>query len=496
MLLWQNIPMFLVVGSLASAAVCSVLPNRIARAWLVCAAGTACAASAFFLGKMLGYEGGSYVYKMGEFGAPYGNELLCGVMEAVVALLFTTVLFLSVLGGWRKGKQDVDGVRRNLFCTVTLLLQAALIAMTYTNDMFTGYVFIEITTIAACALICVKSRGRTMFAATRYMIMNLIGSGLFLFGLCMLYCLTGHLLFPQMKEAVAELAQTGRYDVPLFTSLVLITFGIGIKSGLYPFHTWIPNAYANATPSASAMLSSLVSKTYIFLLLKAIIRVFGQETFSLVGDVLFVFSMLGIVMGSVEALFEHNVRRMIAWSSVAQIGYIFLAASLGTRAGAAAAVFHILAHSLAKSMLFLSVDRLVTVSGGKSDFRDLRGAGSRAPLAGAAFAVGAMSIVGIPMLGGFSSKMFLAQAALELAEWKCVLMLCVLAVSVVLNVAYFLRTVLTLYRDPLPRMENVQGQPAGYAFCTAMVALIALNITLGVAGGTVMDWIQTGVMLL
>ena len=117
MLLWQNIPMFLVVGSLASAAVCSVLPNRIARAWLVCAAGTACAASAFFLGKMLGYEGGSYVYKMGEFGAPYGNELLCGVMEAVVALLFTTVLFLSVLGGWRKGKQDVDGVRRNLFCT-------------------------------------------------------------------------------------------------------------------------------------------------------------------------------------------------------------------------------------------------------------------------------------------------------------------------------------------------------------------------------------------
>lgn len=140
----------------------------------------------------------------------------------------------------------------------------------------------------------------------------------------MLYCLTGHLLFPQMKEAVAELAQTGRYDVPLFTSLVLITFGIGIKSGLYPFHTWIPNAYANATPSASAMLSSLVSKTYIFLLLKAIFRVFGQETFSLVGDVLFVFSMLGIVMGSVEALFEHNVRRMIAWSSVAQIGYIFL----------------------------------------------------------------------------------------------------------------------------------------------------------------------------
>ena len=95
------------------------------------------------------------------------------------------------------------------------------------------------------------------------------------------------------------------------------------------------------------MLSSLVSKTYIFLLLKAIFRVFGQETFSLVGDVLFVFSMLGIVMGSVEALFEHNVRRMIAWSSVAQIGYIFLAASLGTRAGAAAAVFHILAHSLA-----------------------------------------------------------------------------------------------------------------------------------------------------
>lgn len=497
MRLWQNLPMFLVVFSLVSAAVCSVLPGKAARVWLACAVGAACAASAFFLVKMLGFSGGDYVYKMGEFGAPYGNELRCGVLEATVALLYTTVLFFSVLGGWRRMLRDVDGARRSLFCTVTLLLQAALLAMAYTNDLFTGYVFIEITTIAACALISVKSRGRTMFAATRYMIMNLVGSGLFLFGLCMLYCLTGHLLFPQLKEAVAALAALHRYDVPLYASLVLMALGIAIKSGLYPFHTWIPNAYANATPSSSAMLSSLVSKTYIFLLLKIIWRVVGPELFAPVGDVLFVFSMIGIVAGSVEALLEHNVRRMVAWSSVAQIGYIFMALSLGTRAGAAAAVFHIAAHSAAKSMLFLATDRLVEVSGGKSDFRDLRGAGSRAKLAGAAFSVGALSIVGLPLLGGFSSKAFLTLAALELPLWKCAAMLTVLGVSVALNVGYFLRTMLTLYRDPLPRMAQAEKPPrAGAGFAVAMASLMGLNALLGVCGGAVMDWIRAGCALL
>ncbi|MDY2833680.1 MAG: proton-conducting transporter membrane subunit [Candidatus Aphodomonas sp.] len=493
---WQNIPMLLVVFSLMSAAICSVLPGKVARVWLTAATGLACAASAFFLAKMLGFEG-DYVYKMGEFGAPYGNELRCGRLEAVVALTFTSVLFLAVLGGAHRISTEVDPQRRPLFCTVSLLLQAALIAMTYTNDMFTGYVFIEITTIAACALICVKSRGRTMFAATRYMIMNLIGSGLFLFGLCMMYCLTGHLLFPQLKEQIALLAARGRYGVPLYTALILMGLGIAIKAGLYPFHTWIPNAYSSATPSAAAMLSSLVSKTYIFLLLKAVWRVFGPETFQPVGDVLFVFSMLGIVMGSVEAIFEHNVRRMVAWSSVAQIGYIFMALSLCTREGAAAAVFHIAAHSCAKSTLFLSAGRLVEVSGGKSDFRDLRGAGLRAPLAGAAFSVGAMSIVGIPVLGGFASKVFLVEAALQLSKWKCILMLAVLAVSVVLNVAYFLRTVLTLYRDPIASEAAAAKAPrAGAAFCVSMSALIGLSVALGVCGGTVMNWIRAGAALL
>jgi len=236
---------------------------------------------------------------------------------------------------------------------------------------------------------------------------------LFLLGLSILYSLTGHLLFPQIEESVLLLLQEGKYTVPLALCCVLMTMGIACKAALYPFHTWLPNAYASATPTSSALLSSMISKMYIFLLIKIFFRAAGAQVFAQgVGDILFVFSIVGIILGSVDAIREHHFSRMIAYSSVSQIGYIFLGISLGTEMGMAAALFHILAHSAAKSMLFLSASKLREVSGGSDAFRDIRGAGVRAPLAGLAFAIGACSLVGIPLLGGFTAKVFLSQAGL------------------------------------------------------------------------------------
>ena len=197
-------------------------------------------------------------------------------------------------------------------------------------------------------------------------------------------------------------------------------------------------------------------------------------------------------MGSVDAIREHNIRRMVSYSSVAQIGYIFLAVSFGTKAGMAAAVFHILAHALAKSMLFPAVDRLSQVSGGNENYRDLRGSGLRAPTAGAAFVVGAFSITGIPIFAGFSSKVYLAAAAADMGGWRMLIALGILMLSTVLNVLYFLRTIITIYRPgenyPLTRETNFS-----LVLSISLSVFILLNTALGIFAQPVMAMIESGI---
>lgn len=493
--LWMNLPILLILLPLISSPILAAVKPRAAKAVFLFALAACVGLSGALVCFCAGY-GRAYTISMGEVGAPFGNELFVSSAEAAVSLLFTLVMLLSVMGGLHRVSEEIRENRRSLFYTVCALLTAALNAMTFTNDIFTGYVFLEIMTIGAGALIFVRSREGALFAAMRYMLMNLLGSGLFLLGLAVLYCLTGHLLFPQMKESVRAIVAGGRYVTPLTVSLILITLGLSIKSALYPFHTWLPNAYSGATSAASSILSSLVSKAYIFLYIKIIVRGVGAEPFLACGacDVTFAYACVAIVMGSVDAIREHNVRRMVSYSSVAQIGYIFLAISLGTPEAMCAAVFHIFAHSSAKAMLFPAVDRLTEVSGGNENYRDLRGSGFRAPVAGVAFVVGAFSITGIPLLGGFSSKVYISAASVGVGGLKMALTLAVLALSTVLNVIYFLRTVITIYRQgenyPLSRDRN-----ARFAFIASMIAFVVMNLFLGMGAQPVMELIRSGMSL-
>ena len=489
---WQNLPFFLVWGPLLLSSVTAALKPKYARAMalVVPAAGTI--ASAALLGCIL-KSGSAFLYPLGAFGAPFGNELRAGEMEAVLAVAFCAILFLCVLGGYQRILAHIEPQRQSLYCVMVLLLQSGMMAQLFTNDVFTAYVFIEIMTIAAASLVLARTRGRTLFAATKYMIMNLLGSGLFLLGISILYCLTGHLLMENIHEQILKLYSTGAYAKPLTLSMVLITIGLAVKSALYPFHTWLPDAYASATPSSSAMLSSLVSKAYIFLYIKFVVRVFGLAVFrsTHIQTLLLIFSSVGIILGSIDAILEKKLRRMIAYSSVAQIGYIYLGIALGTQAGIAAAVFHIIAHALAKALLFLSGDRLIGASDGDATFHELRGAGYRAPLCGAAFTIGACSIVGIPFLGGFASKLYLASACMGLERINALIALIVLAVSTALNAAYFLITVVTLYMKPPHEYHTRLNHPK---VSTAALAVFALLIVaLGVFAPRVMAVIENGV---
>lgn len=495
MIWWQNIPFFLVWTPLLFASVTAVLKPRAARCMILLFPGL-CAVFGAILALYTARTGASFTYAMGVFGTPFGNELRAGPAEALLATAFSVIMLLSVLGGWNRMGVQIPPRRMSLYCVMVMLLLSGMMAEVFTNDMFTAYVFIEIMTIAACSLIVARTRGRTLFAATKYMIFNLLGSGLFLLGLSILYCMTGHLLMDSLHDSVSELFRRGEHMDSLTLSLALITVGLAVKSALYPFHSWLPDAYASCTPASSAMLSSLISKTYIFLYVKFVVRVVGLENLAAthIQTLLLLCAVASILMGSVDAIMEKKLRRMIAYSSVAQIGYIYLGIAACTPVGVAAALFHMIAHALAKALLFLTGDRLIGASDGDAHFHELRGAGFRAPVCGAAFTVGSLSIVGVPLLAGFAGKLYLCRACLGMGPRRAALSLVALAASTALNAAYFIITIVTLYRTP-PHDYAVKMRHHWYSNA-ALAAFAALIVLMGLMGGRIYALIDMGVRAL
>lgn len=493
----QNFPFITIILSLFSGPLSSILDGKKAKkinlAVITVIALMSCAVLGFVI-----RSGAPYVYMMGHFPAPWGNEIRVGVLEASMAVIFCIIMLLCMLGGVYEREEELEETKQNLYYVMVNLLLCSLLALIYTNDLFTAYVFVEINTISACGLIMIKQNGRTLEAATRYMIMSLLGSGLLLLGICFLYDLTGHLLMSNIQEQVAILHQTGMYNIPLLVSLGLMSVGLAIKSALFPFHSWLPDAYGYSTLSSAAILSSLVSKGYIFLLAKIFYRVVGFDMVrdSKVVNVLFVFGIAGMIMGSVSAIQENNIRRMIAYSSVAQIGYIYMGFGLGTTAGVIASIYHIVSHAATKSLLFVAASGITDASGDSTRFQDLTGAGYRNKLAGVAFTVGSLSMVGIPMFSGFISKLLFAQAGME-SSHKLLLTLIALAISTILNALYFMKTVIRIY-TPVSRAairkkgfrnitmkENKQKS-------AALVCFIILNLILGLCSEPIIALFRSG----
>ena len=495
----QNVPFLSIMLSMFSGTISSVLLGKYAR-WLNAVMLSAVAGLSAWLLIFLVQSGiGSYTYRMGHFPAPWGNELRAGVLEAGMALFFCVIMLLSLLGGRKKLDGEVENSKHNIYYILCNLLLSSLLALVYTNDLFTAYIFVEINTIAACGLIMIRQNGRCIEAAVRYMIMSLLGSGLLLMGICMLYDLTGHLLMENIGQQVAAIMEAGAYRIPMLITIGIMTVGLAIKSALFPFHSWVPDAYGYSTVSSGAILSSLVSKGYIFLLFKIFYRVIGFEHIanSHILNLLFLFGLCGMIFGSVSAIWEKDIRRMIAFSSVAQIGYIYMGLGLGTEVGVIAAVFHMLSHGATKSLLFISAIGLTDVSGGSRSFFELTGAGYRNKAAGVGFLVASLSMVGIPMFSGFVSKLLFAQAAVLVPNWKLLPTLIVLAVSTILNAIYFLKTVVRIY-VPVPR-EILQEKgyfclefPQQKLYCVTIVLFIIVNLILGMTSQPIIQLIEEG----
>ena len=476
----RNFPMITVILSLFSGSLCFVLKGRTARYYtifyevfllIVCSA-------------ILWYTvttGMAVTYPMGEFPAPWGNELRAGILEALLAVLFMVIMIVSVLAGYRYIDTDMDESKVNLYYAILNLMTASLMAILWTNDLFSGYVFLEILTLTSCGSLIVREIGRTTLAAVRYMILNLLGSGLFLLGVVLLYDLTGHLLMVPMQETIAEMAQDPRMFMALTLSTGVLTIGLSIKSGLFPFHFWMPDSYSWSTPTSASILSSLVSKAYILLLIKIYYRAIGLDVFEQmpIREILLVLGIMGMIVGSVQAMHADNINRMVAFSSAAQVGYIFMGMGIGGIAGYTAAIFHIMAHAVTKSMLFLTTPRLAEVSDNSLLFKKLEASALRNRDAGMAFLIGSLSMIGIPLFAGFTSKLQFALAGVESGSHvKLVAVMLALAASSLLNAVYFMRT---LHHKPL--------------YNVPMVILGGLNLFLGLYSWVAINLITQGLKM-
>ena len=490
----HNFPMIGIWLCVLGGLCCLILKARAARflSLLVC---NAQVILSFILLLYTLRTGESFTYPMGHFPSPFGNELRAGPLEALIALCISLVMLLSLMGGTDDLESDVPENKRSYYYIMTGLLFAAQLVVIYTNDLFTSYVFIDLITLGACSIISIKPGGKTLIATMWYLIMSLVGTGLFILSISILYGVTGHLLMPGLSESVTTLAAAGQYTLPLFTITGLLCVSLGIKCALFPFHSWLPSAHSSATTASSSILSGLVVKCYIFLMIKIFVRVYGVHVMALlrITDILLVLGAMGLLFGSLRAMRRKDIKGMLAYSSVAQIGYIFIGIGLNTLAGFAAACFQIIAHATGKAMLFAAAGGLAASSGHKKDWNSLRGAGHRDVVSGVAFTCGALSMIGIPLFPGFVAKLYLASASFDTPFVGTVLVV-VLLLGTLLNALYYLPAVLCLYAKPIEGdvfpvvRKSLAGRVGLWIFVT-------LCLGLGLFSQPVMRTIEIGLTL-
>ncbi len=491
-----NFPFFCIILTMAGGIFSSVLKGRQAY-YLNIAITTAVFLMNLCLLVLMYQEPQAITFMMGHFPAPWGNEIRFGPFEVLMATIFSMVMLLSVVTGTEKVFDKIHPSKVNMYFLMMNMLLSSTLALVYTNDLFTAYVFVEINTLCACGFVAAKNTRKAIAATIKYLIMSLLGSGLFLMSIIILYVLTGHLLMPNVRESVDILMAEGSYTMPFTIIIGLMSVSIAIKSALYPFHNWVPNAYDRAFNMSNALSSGLVLKSYIVLLIKIFYRVFGLETIASLHilNIFFIFGLMSMILASIDAMRVDNVKKMLSYSSISQIGYIYMAMSLGTDAGFMAAAYIMISHCLIKSLLFVGCEGLMSTANNSKQAEDWIGSGFRNPMAGLAFGLGTLSMIGFPLCSGFYAKYLLAMAASEMSGRMWVV-LGALAVSTLLNAIYFLRVLQLIYTKPEDETLPPVDKSISKQYHWGMAVFILVNLSLGVTYGWVTEVILSGLTLL
>ena len=415
-------------------------------------------------------------YDLGGWAAPWGIEYRLDILNAFVLLLVTSISAVVILFARDSVKKEIAEDRIYLFYTAYLLNLAGLIGVIITGDVFNLFVFIEISSLSSYALISLGQHKRALLAAFRYLILGTIGATFILIGIGLLYAITGTLNMSDLSYRLQFVDQSRT----VITALAFLTVGICIKFALFPLHAWLPNAYTYAPSVVSTFLASTTTKVFIYVLLRFLFTIFGSTlVFAEMGlnYILLVFALLAVFSGTISAIYQTDVKRLLAYSSIAQIGYMVLGISLVSVTGLLAGIVHLFNHALMKSALFMCMG-CVYYRIGSVRLPDMGGLGRSMPWTMAAFVLAGFSLVGIPLTAGFISKWYLIQASLEQDFWW---LAAAILISSLLAIVYLWKVVEVAYFRPhteIPATHPVKEAPV--LMLVPLWILIIANIYFGI----------------
>jgi multicomponent Na+:H+ antiporter subunit D len=357
----------------------------------------------------------------------------------MVVIISTMSLFAAVYGK-KTIEKELPG-KTIYFYTIFLLLVTALLGIAVTGDVFNLYVFLEIASLAGYALIAV-GKDKAPVASFRYIVMGTIGACFYLIGLGYLYIVTGSLNMEDLRILLPPLYANRVVQ----TAFVFMFIGFGIKIALFPLHTWQPDAYTYAPSAVSVIISTAMAKTSVYALIRIIFSVFTLNFvtgFVAVFDVICWISAIAMIFGSVYAITQNNLKKMLAYSSIANVGYIMLGVGLSasTSLGLTPALMHILNHAVMKGCMFMIACAFIHKAG-LWDIRDFVGLGRRMPYTCFAFILAALAMIGMPPSVGFITKWYLILAALEAGQY---IFVAVILFSTLLMIVYFWRVIEIMY---------------------------------------------------
>lgn len=453
--LTDHLPVLVVIISLLGAPLC-VLVGRGSLAWLVALVATWLSfASAILLhGQVL--ELGSISYALGGWAAPWGIEYYIDLLTSYVLLIVTAIAALVLSYARLSVEREIPTERHTQFYAALLLALAGLVGIVTTGDAFNVFVFLEISSLASYALISMGKDRRALSAAFQYLVIGTIGATFILIGIGFLYMMTGTLNMQDLAARLPAVADSRTVRA----GFAFLTVGIALKLAMFPLHLWLPNAYAYAPSMVSVFLAATATKVAVYLMLRFVFSVFGHDfTFGQMAlqYIILPLAMIAVISASLVAVFQEDLKRMLAYSSVAQIGYILMGLAMTTAEGVTASMLHIFNHALMKGALFMALGAIVWRVGSVR-LHDLAGLGHYMPWTLGAFVIGALSLIGIPLTAGFVSKWYLVTAAMTAGWWW---MVPVIAVGSLLAVIYVWRVIEVVWFRPANPQLN--GQLAGHS---------------------------------
>jgi multicomponent Na+:H+ antiporter subunit D len=471
--MFDHLPALQVVLPLIAAPLIVLVRSR-SFAWLATTAVSyACLVIAVQLFSRVAASG-PISYAIGSWPAPWGIEYRVDALSGFVLVALSLTASFVAPYAQRSIAAELAPERQYLMYAMYCLCLAGLLGITITGDAFNLYVFLEIASLSTYVLVALGPRRRALVAAYQYMVMGTVGATFYVIGVGLLYLMTGTLNLVDMAERLRSVDDVR----PVLAALGFITVGIGLKLALFPLHQWLPNAYAYAPSMATAFLAATATKVSVYVLLRFYFTVFDPAPLFErlpTREVFIALSVAAMVTASLVAVFEQDVKRLFAYSSVAQIGYITLGIGVDNQASLTGSIVHLLNHGVTKGAIFLLLGGVALRSGAASmTVASLAGLGSRMPLTAFGLVIAGLSLIGVPGTAGFITKWYLIVGAIDRGLWWLV---AVIVGTSLIALAYVWRVVEVAYLRPARDAGGPGEAPVG--MLAAGLAMVALCVYFG-----------------